>query len=194
MVTTNRDNMWDVETNPDGDYGWTGPTFVYDNQISGYTEAELESILEQVIACETIDGFGCGISDDDLTAAVEYTQFYINGSEILCTTYLKTNLLYDLQTNNQSITSYTEIHFHGWRAEDEPDFDDDYLFDLRYYIFQDITSESYPGLSVKPIIVDIMFQIVAINERKIFYLRKWCNFNNQISNWFYRTKREKFYM
>ena len=140
----------------------------------------------------TLDGFGCGISDDDLHAAMYYTQFYLVGSEILCTTYLKTNLLYDLQTNNQSITSYTEIHFHDWRAEDEADFDDDYLFDERYYIFQDITSESYPGLSVKPIIVDIMFQIVAINERKIFYLRKWCNFNSQISNGFYRTEKEKF--
>ena len=165
--------MWDVETNPDGDKGWTGPTFVYANQVSGYTEAKLKSILAQVVTCETKDGTGCGISDADLFAAMKYTQFYKNGSEILCTTYLKTNLLYDLQTNTEGISNFTSIHFHDWRAEDEADFDDDYLFDKRYYLFQSITSKSYPGESVSPIMVDIMFQIVAINESKIFHLRKF---------------------
>ena len=161
--------MWDVDTNPDGDYGWTGPTFVYANQVSGYTEAELESILAQVIACDTIDGSGCGISDVDLTAAMEYTQFYKNGSEILCTTYLKTNLVYDLQTNNEGLTSFTDVVFHDWRAEEAEDFDGVYLFDLRYYIFQMITTDSYPGLTANPIMVDIMFQIVKINERKTLF-------------------------
>ena len=160
--------MWDVESNPDGDKGWTGPTFVYENQVSGYTEAELKSILAQVDACETKDGTGCGISDADLFAAVEYTKFYKDGSEILCTTYLKTNLLYDLQTNTEGIMNFTDIHFHDWRAEQENDFDGVHLFDKRYFIFQSITSKSFPGLSVSPIIVDIMFQIVAINEGKIF--------------------------
>ena len=168
LVTVNRDNMWDVDSNPNGDYGWTGPTFVYANQISGYTEAELESILAQVVDCETKDGFGCGISDDDLTAAMEYTQFYKNGSEILCTTYLKTNLVYDLQTNDQGVTGYTDVFFGDWRAEEAEDFNDVYLFDRRYYTFQTYTSDSYPGVTVNPIMVDIMFQIVTINERKTY--------------------------
>ena len=174
--------MWLPSINPDGDSGWTS-TFVYTPDLAwGYTEAELKSILAKVVACETIDGFGCGISDDDLTAAVEYTQFYINGSEILCTTYLKTNLLYDLQTNTEGITNFTEIHFHDWRGEEKPDFDGKYLFDKRYIIFQAITSESYPGLLVSPIIVDIMFQIVAINEGKIFLFEKMVLFNcNQVN-------------
>ena len=171
FVNVNQDNMWDVEIN--GYIGWTGPKFVYANQVSGYTEAKLKRILAQVVACETIDGFGCGISDADLFAATEYTQFYKIGSAILCTTYLKTNLLYDLQTNTEGITNFTDIHFHDWRAEVAADFDDDYLFDKRYYIFQSITSKSYPGESVNPIMVDIMFQIVAINEGKISYLRKF---------------------
>ena len=158
--------MWDADSNPNGDYGWTGPTFTYTNQISGYTEAELKSILTQVVACETTDGFGCGISDADLAAAMEYSQFYKNGSEILCTTYVKTNLVYDLQTNTKGITGFTDVFFGDWRAEEAEDFNDDYLFDQRYLIFQDITSDSYPGMIVNPIMVDIMFQIVTINERK----------------------------
>ena len=166
LVTFNRDNMWDVYSNPNGDYGWTGPTFTYTNQISGYTEAELKSILTQVVACETTDGFGCGISDADLAAAMEYSQFYKNGSEILCTTYVKTNLVYDLQTNTKGITGFTDVFFDDWRAQEVEGFNDDYLFDERYYIFQDITSDSYPGMIVNPIMVDIMFQIVTINERK----------------------------
>ena len=163
--------MWDVDSNPNGDYGWTGSTFVYANQISGYTEAELESILAKVVDCETEDGFGCGISDADLTAAMEYTQFYKNGSEILCTTYLKTNLVYDLQTNDKGLTGYTDVLFGDWRAEEAEDFPEyplkeDYLFGKRYYTFQTYTSDSYPGVIVNPIMVDIMFQIVTINERK----------------------------
>ena len=161
--------MWDVYSNPNGDYGWTGPSFIYANQISGYTEAELENILAQVVDCETVDGFGCGISDADLTAAMEYTQFYLNGSEILCTTYLKTNLVYDLQTNDEGVTGYTDILFGDWRAEEAADFNDVYPFDQRYYTFQIYTSDAYPGVIVNPIMVDIMFQIVTINERKTSY-------------------------
>ena len=158
--------MWDADSNPNGDYGWTWPTFTYTNQISGYTEAELKSILTQVVACETTDGFGCGISDADLAAAMEYSQFCKNGSEILCTTYVKTNLVYDLQTNTKGITGFTDVFFDDWRAQEVEGFNDDYLFDERYYIFQEITSDSYPGMIENPIMVDIMFQIVTINERK----------------------------
>ena len=167
--------------NPDGDSGWTS-TFVYtDHQISNYTEAELKSILAKVVACETIDGFGCGISDIDLTVATQYALFFMYGNEILCTTYLKTNLLYDLQTNNQNITSYTEIYFHYWREALKRGFNGDYSLE-KYTVFQAITSDSYPGFLVSPIIVDIMFQIVAINERKIFLFEKKVLFNcNQVN-------------
>lgn len=159
--------MWDVEIN--GYIGWEGPKFVYANQVSGFTEEKLRGILAQVVACETIDGFGCGISDADLFAAMKYSQLYKIGSEILCTTYLKTNLIYDLQTNTKGISNFTDIHFHDLRAEPDTDYDD--LFQ-RYFIFQQITSNSYPGDSVEPVMVDIMFQIVAINEGEILNLRK----------------------
>ena len=160
--------MWDVVNNPDGDYGWTGPTYVYDNFITGYSEDKLKNILAQIVACETSDGFGCGLSDADLMAAMNYTQTYLSGNEILCTTYLKTNLIYDLQTNTERVTGFTDVLFHDWRAEEDKDFNGDYLFDLRYYGFQSYTSDAFPGLNSNPIMVDIMFQIVSINERKSF--------------------------
>ena len=161
--------MWDVYAYPDGDYGWTGPTFVYTNQLPGYTEEELKSILSQVVACETIDGFDCGINAGDLTAAMEYSQFYREGSEILCKTYLKVNLVYDLQTNDKNVIDFTDVLFYDWRSEEEEDFDGNYLFELRYYMFQAFTSYAYPGLVMNPIMVDIMFQIVTINERKVTF-------------------------
>ena len=67
--------MWDPYYNPDGDHDWTWD-FVYDNQteIFGYDETDLKNILAEIVACDTEDGFGCKISDDDLLAAKEYTQ------------------------------------------------------------------------------------------------------------------------
>ena len=171
--------MWNVDANPDGDYGWTGSDYVYSTTIdilnttystAGYTEDELKAILAQVVACETTDGFGCGINDDDLYAAMSYTQSWWDGNVISCTTYLKTNLIYDLETNAEGLTSFTDILYHDWRAEDDEDFDaevDGYLFNKRYYELQWYTSDAYPGVETNPIMVDIMFQIVTINERKI---------------------------
>ena len=176
--------MWDVYGNPDGDYGWTGSNYVYSNvtyrdlhwfnvtySTVGYTEDELKDILAQVVACETTDGFGCGINSDDLYAAMSYTQSWMDGNIISCTTYLKTNLIYDLETNAEGLTNFTDIVYYDWRAEDASDFDGNYLFKLRYYVFQMLTSDAYPGLNTNPIMVDIMFQIVAINERKSYAIR-----------------------
>ena len=161
--------MWDVFNNPDGDYGWTGPTYVYNDSITGYSEDELKNIIAQIVACETSDGFGCGLSDADLMAAKEYTLTYYSGNEILCTTYLKTNLIYDLQTNTEGVTGFTDVVFHDWRAYEDPNWNGKYLFDQRYWDLQWYTSDAYPGLNTNPIMVDIMFQIVSINERKSFW-------------------------
>ena len=58
-----------------------------------YKKKYLERILAKVDDCET--GFECGISDADLTAAMIYSTSYLLGNSISCTTYLKTNLVYD---------------------------------------------------------------------------------------------------
>ena len=115
--------MWDVYGNPDGDYGWTGSDYAYSTVTNGvlpdvtystvgYTEDELKDILAQVVACETTDGFGCGINNDDLNAAMSYTQSWMNGNIISCTTYLKTNLIYDLETNAEGLTNFTDIVYY----------------------------------------------------------------------------------
>ena len=197
--------MWNARAYPDGDYGWTGSDYVYSNltygfqgyygcntygcpnySTAGYTENELKDILAQIVACETSDGFGCGINDDDLYAAMNYTQTWWDGNVISCTTYLKTNLIYDLETNAEDLTNFTDILYHDWRrlwrAEEASDFDGNYLFELRYYMFQEFTSDAYPGLNTNPIMVDIMFQIVSINERKSSAVRIWrIRFYNGIS-------------
>ena len=51
----------------------------------------------------------CGVSLKDLTAAKDYSQFYKEEDplQIKCTTYLKTNLLYDLATG--TISSFAEV-------------------------------------------------------------------------------------
>ena len=246
--------MWDVASNPYGDYKWNVTfawlKFVDHFKISGLNEENLEFILTQIDDCETMDGLGCGISDDDLTSAMIYASSYHFGNNISCTTYLKTNLVYDLQTNKHGLKNFTNVFFYDWREQkdlveelvdvvedildiledddhpdddhedydhendDQEDFDsywlsnitvdDDYedddheddahgdydsynsyssdggriwrdgavwpegLFNQRYYDFQWITSDPYPGLSPSPLNVDIMFQIVTINERKTF--------------------------
>lgn len=91
------------------------------------------------------------------------------GNEISCSTYLKTNLFYDLRTNNASFTGFTDIFYSDFRSEEVDGskyWRDDYLFSRRYLMFQDITTESFPGYTIAPIKVDVMFQIVTINERK----------------------------
>ena len=88
---------------------------------------------------------------------------YKDGNEVLCTTYIKTNLIYDLETNQAGeggLTSFTEIFYYDDRSNGE------YVFDERYKIFQHITSDYYAGYTIAPIMVDVMFQIVTINERK----------------------------
>ena len=94
---------------------------------------------------------------------------YKDGNEVLCTTYIKTNLIYDLETNQAGeggLTSFTEIFYYDWFDEDRSNFTGEYVFDERYKIFQRITSDYYAGYTIAPIMVDVMFQIVTINERK----------------------------
>ena len=109
---------------------------------------------------------------------------YKDGNEVLCTTYIKANLIYDLETNQatsldsnktlesgnksgKGLASFTEIFYYDWFDEDRSDFTGEYVFDERYKIFQQITSDYYAGFTIAPIMVDVMFQIVTINERKI---------------------------
>ena len=144
------------------------------DEISGYKKKYMERIIAQIDDCET--GFECGISDADLTAAMIYSTSYLLGNSISCTTYLKTNLVYDFKKNWETLSSFglkgfTDVFFYDWREEWKAyehmyEEDIDHVFNRRYYDFQWITSDSYPGLAVKPLNVDIMFQIVAINERK----------------------------
>ena len=103
---------------------------------------------------------------------------YKDGNEVLCTTYIKTNLIYDLETNQatslesgnksgkRGLASFTEIFYYDWFDEDRSNFTGEYVFDERYKIFQRITSDYYAGYTIAPIMVDVMFQIVTINERK----------------------------
>ena len=107
--------MWNVFDNLNGDNGWTW-AFVYDDHIPGYTESELKNLTARIIACETESGFGCGISHQDLRAAVYYVNLYWRSMEVLCTTYLKTNLIYDLETNNASLTHFTDIFYYDYRS------------------------------------------------------------------------------
>ena len=171
----------------------------------------------------------CGIEHADLKEAMEYVQdgfqndwkilnslnhlilkahlqTFQNGNKILCTTYLKTNLIYDLETNTAGINgkrlnSFTGIFYHDWRGRmsadnstdysmdystdnstdystfDSRDYSTDYstdnstdydaLFDYRYAWFQVVTSEKLPGFTIPPVMVDVMFEILSINERKI---------------------------
>ena len=106
--------MWDPFSNPNGDNEWTW-NFVYDDQIPGYTESELKNLTARIVSCETESGFGCGISPQDLRAAVYYVSLFFIDMEVLCTTYLKTNLIYDLETNNASLTHFTDIFYYDYR-------------------------------------------------------------------------------
>ena len=97
---------------------------------------------------------------------------YKKGNEISCETYLKTNLIYDLSTNNAEprITEFTEIFYFDYRKRKSPrQLKNDTFagFNDRYIIFQNVSSDQYPGEEVGPVVVDVMFQIVTINERKI---------------------------
>ena len=82
--------------------------------------------------------------------------------------------IYDLRTNNKSYTGFTDIFYNDYLEEDDKfGFWDifnfrweEYVFHRRYRIFQYITTESFPGFTIAPIKVDVMFQIVTINERK----------------------------
>ena len=38
---------------------------------------------------------------------------------------------------------------------------------MRYIDFQDLSSETYPGSTIAPVMVDVMFEILSINEREI---------------------------
>ena len=109
-----------------------------------------------------------------------YFKTFKDGNKILCTTYLKTNLIYDLETNTAGINgarlnSFTEIFYHDYRS-----FTSTYgyispssleqfngQFDKRYIDFQRITLDLHPGLTLAPVMVDVMFEILSLNERKI---------------------------
>ena len=71
--------------------------------------------------------------------------------------------------NGARLKSFTEIFFHDWRGYISADNPTDYnpLFDMRYIDFQDLSSETYPGSTIAPVMVDVMFEILSINERKI---------------------------
>ena len=120
---------------------------------------------------------------------------YVNGTKILCTTYLKTNLIYDLETNTagengRRLTSFTEIFYHDWRNKAAKDREKRSWgkitgkdskgnrgkeFDGRYLDFQDVSSDLYPGYTVAPVKVDVMFEILSINDRKINKNTLECN-------------------
>jgi len=41
------------------------------------------------------------------------------------------------------------------------------LFEMRYMVFQLVSSEKQPGFTIAPVMVDVMFEILSLNERKI---------------------------
>ena len=99
---------------------------------------------------------------------------YKEGNEIDCGTYLKTNLIYDLITNSAGLTEFTEIFYYDYRKRKSPrqfrNHGSTSGFDERYTIFQTVSRDQYPGEEVEAVIVDVMFQVVTINERKIVIL------------------------
>ena len=67
--------------------------------------------------------------------------------------------------------SFTEVFYHDWRHYDDY-WDDDYWhwdppFEGRYKIFQEFSPEIQPGYTIGPVMVDVMFEILSINEREI---------------------------
>ena len=117
------------------------------------------------------------------------SETYEEGNKILCTTYLKTNLIYDLAPSERpeyDLTSFTKIFYWDFiwlnGYEDNPPLtrnSDCYKsvtsrgtrFGWRYKDFQDVSSDRYPGYYVAPVSVDMMFEILTINERKIFDIK-----------------------
>ena len=86
---------------------------------------------------------------------------YIYGEKILCTTYLKTNLIYDLETNSAGkngtrLTNFTKIFYHDSRNFDQTKFND------RYLDFQLVIPDPKPGMKLSPMMVDVMFEVVNI--------------------------------
>ena len=63
--------MWPFTA--DGDHDWTWKNVYTNHSIPGYTETNLKNILAKINVCDTDGGYGCGISDDDLRAAANYT-------------------------------------------------------------------------------------------------------------------------
>jgi len=64
--------------------------------------------------------------------------------------------------NGARLNSFTEIFYHDWRNDER-----DPLFDERYIDFQLVSSEMFPGSTIAPVTVDVMFEILSINEREI---------------------------
>ena len=109
-----------------------------------------------------------------------YFKTFKDGNKILCTTYLKTNLIYDLETNTAGINgarlnSFTEIFYHDWRNSismghnptNHNSTDYNPLFEMRYMVFQLVSSEKQPGFTIAPVMVDVMFEILSLNEREL---------------------------
>ena len=79
-----------------------------------------------------------------------------------------------MTTNSAAIraglTEFTEIFYYDYRKRENPRQlkDDSFAgFNERYIIFQDVSSDQYPGEEIGPVTVDVMFQVVTINERKM---------------------------
>ena len=66
--------------------------------------------------------------------------------------------------NGARLNSFTEIFYHDWRNSTT-----DYKpsFELRYIDFQLVSSEKQPGFTIAPVMVDVMFEILSVNEREI---------------------------
>ena len=71
--------------------------------------------------------------------------------------------------NGARLNSFTEIFYHDWRNCISTDCSTDFnpLFDMRYSDFQLVSSKRLPGFTIAPVMVDVMFEILSINEREI---------------------------
>ena len=72
-------------------------------------------------------------------------------------------------TNGARLNSFTEIFYHDWRNSTTDYNSTDYkpLFEMRYIDFQLVSSEKQPGFTIAPVMVDVMFEILSVNEREL---------------------------
>ena len=74
-----------------------------------------------------------------------------------------------MNTAGINLNSFTEIFYYDWRNWTTDHNSTDYkpLFQMRYIDFQLLSSEKQPGYKIAPVMVDVMFEILSINEREI---------------------------